>query len=121
MVLRFDDLGMQHRMDAIGEIIMEQGYPTILCLQAIHLIPATFISQELHDLMLQRRLSKHVRETSVSASSARVTSLSESGYKDMAVLMRTQPPLYLAAASLALRADAHQLDATQETQSQYFS
>ena len=34
MVLRFDDMGMQHRMDAIGEIIMEQGYPTVLCLQA---------------------------------------------------------------------------------------
>ena len=32
--LRFDDLGMQHRMDAIGEIIMEKGYPTVLCLQA---------------------------------------------------------------------------------------
>ena len=41
MVLRFDDLGMQHRMDAIGEIIMEQGYPTILCLQASQsIIPA---------------------------------------------------------------------------------
>ena len=34
MLLRFDDLGMQHRMDAIGEIIMEKGYPTVLCLQA---------------------------------------------------------------------------------------
>lgn len=33
MVLRFSELAMQHRMEAIGEIIMEQGYPTILCLQ----------------------------------------------------------------------------------------
>ena len=37
MVLRFSDLAMQHRMDAIGEIIMEKGYPTVLCLQACHL------------------------------------------------------------------------------------
>ena len=34
MLLRFDSLAMQHRMAAIGKIIMEKGYPTIICLQA---------------------------------------------------------------------------------------
>ena len=46
-----------------------------------------------------------------------MTLLIQSGYKDMAVLRRAQAELNLAATSLALRADAHQLDATQETQS----
>ena len=30
---RFDDLHMEERMEAIGEIIMENGYPTVLCFQ----------------------------------------------------------------------------------------
>lgn len=30
---RFDDLHMEERMEAIGEIIMESGYPTVLCFQ----------------------------------------------------------------------------------------
>ena len=38
-MLRFADLAMDHRMEAIGEIIMEKGYPTILCLQASPLPP----------------------------------------------------------------------------------
>lgn len=32
---RFDDLYMEERMEAIGEIIMEQGYPTVLHFQVI--------------------------------------------------------------------------------------
>ena len=32
---RFDDLYMEERMEAIGEIIMEQGYPTVLYFQVI--------------------------------------------------------------------------------------
>ena len=30
---RFEELYMEERMEAIGEIIMEAGYPTVLCFQ----------------------------------------------------------------------------------------
>ena len=32
---RFEELYMEERMEAIGEIIMEAGYPTVLCFQVI--------------------------------------------------------------------------------------
>lgn len=30
---RFEELYMEERMEAIGEIVMEAGYPTVLCFQ----------------------------------------------------------------------------------------